>query len=462
MISRTRGCLPRRAGFLAALSLFAVSLSACSDDSDGGTSSVQAGDAGADSALGGGEKGGAVGQWCAAKAVLDSRCTSCHDGQGTAGTPMGLSSYADLMAEAPGHAGKKVWERVAVRIHADKAKAEGLSAMPPKNDMSAEQLAALDSWIAAGAPNGTGECAPSSIGANGRPIAIWDPALCDATYVVKMHAPDGGKMQIPASPQETFPKVDFDAPWGDEVVQVINMRPLTDNRAMLHHWILYDKAGPFITGWAPGDEERRPLPSDVGLQVPSGKNSMYLDMHYYNRSGQPQQDESGVELCVVKGANLRPNPAGVSRGLSQLAFRIPTGAADYTLRSQCTVRADRPVHLMTASPHAHRLARHMKFTVQKKDGTEIVMLDKPFLFGEQASYPLEPDVVIESGDKVITECVMTNDTDHSVSFGESNDNEMCFNFASYYPVDGFCCEELLGLQSCLFNGGRATTGLTAP
>jgi hypothetical protein len=30
-----------------------------------------------------------------------------------------------------------------------------------------------------------------------------------------------------------------------------------------------------------------------------------------------------------------------------------------------------------------------------------------------------------------------------------------FNFASYYPVGGFCCEEI-GLESCLFGGPGGT------
>jgi len=273
-----------------------------------------------------------------------------------------------------------------------------------------------------------------------------------------VHDAAGGKMKVPATPEEYYPKVDVDAPWGDEVVQVINQRPITDNKGVLHHWILYDKAGPFITGWAPGDEERRPLPPDVGIKVPSGRASMYLDMHYYNRTGMAQEDASGVELCVVKGKNLRPNPAGITMGFSQLGINIPANAMNFSVRGECTIRANQPIHLMSASPHAHRLAKRTIFTVKKKDGSTINMLDAPFLFGEQASYPLEKEVLLETGDKVTTECIMSNNTARDVTFGESNDTEMCFNFASYYPVGGFCCEEI-GLESCLFGGpGGGTAG----
>jgi Copper type II ascorbate-dependent monooxygenase, C-terminal domain len=436
---------------------------------DGGAKSTavaSARDAGGTSSTGtGAPKAGEGSLWCQAKQALEARCTSCHDGNGTAGTPFGLTKSADLTAVAPGHPDKKVYERVGVRIHGEQSKAEGLGVMPPKNNATAEEIAALDAWIAAGAPGGDSEtCAPAAapagtLGADGRPISIWDPTLCDDIYKITVHDGAGGKLKVPGSPLETYPKVDVDAPWGDEVVQIINTRPITDNGKVLHHWILYDKKGPFITGWAPGDNERRPLPDGVGMKVPSGKASLYLDMHYYNRTGTEQEDASGLEVCVVKGKNLRPNPAGVTMGWSQLSFSVPAGAKDYTVRGQCTVRAKQPIHVMTASPHAHKLAQRMVFSVVKANGSKQQMLDKPFVFGEQASYPLEQEVIVENGDRVITECIMTNATTAAVRFGESNDTEMCFNFASYYPVGGFCCEEL-GLESCLLNGSAG--GLFGP
>lgn len=390
------------------------------------------------------------GLWCKAKAVLESRCTSCHDGNGTAGTPtdINFAEHADLMTESPDVDGAMMFQRLAVRIHPETS---GLGPMPPKNPLTAQQIADLDAWVAAGAPQAS-DCAAApapdgKVGPDGRPISIWDPSLCDDIYKLTVPA-----LKVPASPQETYRQVDLDAPWGSEQVQIINTRPITDNGPVLHHWILYDKKGPFLTGWAPGDDERRPMPKDVGMKVPSGPASMYLDLHYYNRTGKEQVDSSGVEVCVVKGKNLRANPSGVTMGFSQLAFSIPPGATEHSVKGTCTVRASKPIHIMTASPHAHRLARRTVFTVQKKNGTKIQMLDEKFTFGEQASFPLDEEVIVESGDKIVTECIFANDGNQAVTFGESNDSEMCFNFASYYPVGSFCCEEL-GLESCLLGGG---------
>ena len=394
--------------------------------------------------------------WCNAKAVIDARCVACHDGQGTGGSPMGLTSYADLTADSTFRPGKKVWERVGVRIHADQAKAEGLGPMPAKADMTAEQIAAIDAWVSAGAPagasatcatpEGTGGDTGGGVGPDGKPAAVWDPSQCDEVYPLLSHGTGSSKFSV--SPGESHPSVTLDAPWGNEDVQAINFHPISDNKAVLHHWILY--GGGFLAGWAPGDDARQPFPDHVGMQMPKGAGSLRLDMHYYNQTGSVQQDASGVEVCIVKGANLRPDTAAVTMSFTVAGFPLaPANNPNYDATSTCNVTASKPVHLMTAGPHAHKYAKWMKFTVKKKDGTEIVMHDHAFNFGEQGTYPLEPEVIIESGDQVITTCTYSNTTSRNINFGESTDSEMCFNFAAYYPAGGFSC----GLGGLLGGGG---------
>ena len=97
---------------------------------------------------------------------------------------------------------------------------------------------------------------------------------------------------------------------------MIANKPITDNAKVLHHWILYSGMS-FLTGWAPGDDDSKPMPSDVGMDMPTGARSLRLDMHYFN-TGNPktEQDRSGVALCVVKGSKLRPKSAAITMGLS--------------------------------------------------------------------------------------------------------------------------------------------------
>jgi hypothetical protein len=95
----------------------------------------------------------------------------------------------------------------------------------------------------------------------------------------------------------------------------------------------------------------------------------------------------------------------------------------------------------------------MKFTVTKKGGGEIVMHDKDFAFGEQGTYPLEGgEVLLETGDVVKTTCYYTNDTSKNITFGESTTNEMCFNFALYWPKGALSCGGGGGLSFPGFGG----------
>src|SRR5690606_18589325 len=132
------------------------------------------------------------------------------------------------------------------------------------------------------------------------------------------------------------------------------------------------------------------------------------DMHYYNTTGtKAEPDNSGVEVCVVKQANFRPNRAGVATGLVAI-MSIPPNTMGYQAKSSCTHSGTSPVTLLSASPHAHKLAVRMIFTLQKKNGQTMTMHDMPFMFGEQKSYRLDPPIVVDPGDTITTTCVFNN------------------------------------------------------
>lgn len=382
--------------------------------------------------------------WCQAKVIFDKNCIACHDGKGSSGTPMGLTKYEDYVASAPVSTGKKVYEAIGARLH------DAARPMPPKGNLSTADLALLDAWIKAGAPAGD-PTKPCVVDGVREPYETpWPPpGGCDATYKITAHGTGGVNTPYVVPPRdEIHPQVQWDAPWGNEKVQAIAFRPITDNKLVLHHWILYSNAGnsalgggAFLTGWAPGDDERPPMPEDVGLEMPTGPGSLRLDMHYNSLTAtKSENDQSGVEVCVVKGARLRKNPAAVTMSLAVFGFPLaPANRTNYEATSVCNVTASKPVHIMTAAPHAHRLAVRTKFSVKKKNGTEIVMLDHPFIYGEQGSYGLENEVIVETGDKITTTCVYTNTTNQNVNFGPNTADEMCFNFAMYYPSGAFSC-----------------------
>jgi Copper type II ascorbate-dependent monooxygenase, C-terminal domain len=396
--------------------------------------------------------------WCKVKAILDKNCSTCHKNPPEFAAPFPLQTIADLTKASPTKAGKKIYERIGVRINATKVQAEGTTLMPPGNQLAAADIATIDSWIAAGAPPGDNPtCTPPAgtvVPDAGAPQAdiTWPLPECDKVYKITAAGTSGNPMSV-APGQEVHPQVSVPAPWGSEKVQAIAFKTITDNKKVLHHWIL-NGGGAFLTGWAPGEDGIKLMAPDVGMDMPSG--SLRLDMHYNSlQATTTEKDSSGVEVCVVGQAKFRKNHAAVTMGLSSLFnLSVPPGAKNHEVKSSMTVSGSTPITLLSASPHAHKLAVRMLFTVKKKNGTLITMHDMPFMFGEQHSYKLDPPVVVEAGDVINTSCFYTNPGNTTVTFGENTGNEMCFNFALYYPAGALGGGAAGGIDiGSLFGGG---------
>jgi hypothetical protein len=372
--------------------------------------------------------------WCGVKQTLDDKCIACHNEQKVAGAPMSLKTYADTQAVAVSDGSAKVFQLIAKRVH-DKTKP-----MPPQGGLSAEQLAGIDAWVAASALASADPTCPGNVATQPKDGWEW-PSNCDATYKLLSHGAGGPDTpQIVPAMQETHPNVTLQAPWGNEEVQMIAWRAVTDNAKVMHHWILYGSSvgRDHLVSSSPGKPHNAPMPSDVGMYLPGG--TMTLNMHYNNLQGSKDEpDRSGLEVCVVKGANMRPKVATTYPSFTQFAFTIPAKSVDYNVTGTCNVTATQPVTILSASPHAHKLAHHMKFTVTKASGETVVMHDADFNYEEQGTFELKAPVEINTGDKITTTCVFTNTTNDAVSFGENTADEMCFNFATYYPRGALSC-----------------------
>jgi hypothetical protein len=370
---------------------------------------------------------GAGAGFCATKAVLDARCTVCHNEQKLAGAPMSLKTYADLQAPAVSDPTKKVYELVKLRVH-DKKKP-----MPPQDPLTPQQLADIDAWVDGGALAGADPTCPD----NAKPTEAkheW-PTNCDEVYKIYI-APKENPHVVEAG-AETHPQIAVTPPWGNEEVQAIAWHSMNDNLKVLHHWILYGPQREFLFGWAPGKDYNEPLPDDVGVFLPSG--NMNLDVHYNNVSGKTsEKDASGVEICALKKPHLRPKTATTTNALASALINLPPHSTNVDVTGTCTHTGE-PVRLLSVSPHAHRFGQHMKFTVEKANGMSIVMHDMDFHFEEETTYALRPPVTVESGDRIITTCTFSNDSNQTVTFGENNGNEMCFNFALYEPKGALRC-----------------------
>lgn len=379
-------------------------------------------------------------EWCDALGVLRANCQSCHASDPQFGAPMPLVSFDDLQAPGVSNASQTVRELVRARIH------DAQRPMPP-GGMSAANVALIDAWLDAGGGAGAD---PTCAGLAPAPVPteptefVW-PDDCEEffTLTTSSRTNPSEKYVVPAGSEE-HPQFIFDTPWGNDDVQVLAYRPVTDNASILHHWILYENStgglfggglgGKFLVGWAPGSQGNTGMPDDVGLYMPGGADKLRLDVHYYNLgSNQAESDASGVELCITR--TPRPNTATVS-GLTGNAT-APAGRSNNV--SSCTVNLTgaEEVTFMSVSPHMHKLGVHAKLELTRA-GQTTALHDEPFDFEDQRIYELD-NIPIRDGDVLTTTCSYENDTGRTVTFGENSDDEMCFNFVTYYPMGAFQC-----------------------
>ena len=138
---------------------------------------------------------------------------------------------------------------------------------------------------------------------------------------------------------------------------------------------------------------------------------------------------------------------------------VPAGSDRLEIKSTCTVRSSEPATIITSSPHMHELGVGAKLSVQRTDGTTEVIHDKSFNFEEQTTWPIS--VEVKNGDRVTTTCVYSNDSNRSVGFGLDTEDEMCFNFALYYPMCGMTCvpdDPLAAVYQATQGGGCPAPG----
>jgi hypothetical protein len=328
--------------------------------------------------------------------------------------------------------------------------------MPPvsQTKLSAAELATLDAWLSAGAPKSSETCVSNEKDAgsgagDGTQLEPFDWSQCTFDVEFRAHnAQTVGDTSGYVDPLEDdhYECFNFAAPWSGNV-QAINFESIIDDDRVVHHWILYAVSGSgapapgthggcsgnrtFIDGWAPGDKGGR-LPDDIGMLLPPAGSVLQLEVHYNNlKRYSDVKDRSGVRVCATD--KPREHTAAVHT-LGSLSVSLP-GNKTTSVSNTCTVASGKgDVHVMSASPHMHKLGVHMTTTVKRTNGTTETLIDTPFDFRSQGPHPTP--MIVHQGDTLTTTCTWDNDTDANVRFGEGTGDEMCFNFVVAWPAGG--------------------------
>lgn len=404
---------------------------------------------------------------CAVQAVVRKYCGTCHGAQPSA--PMSLLSVEDFAATSstPEGLGKTVLELAKIAIHSS----EPTVAMPkpgikpafsdPANADGPKDKKILDDWLNAGAPAGDVECdAPAAMG----DTSSDDGAEIDTSGMTckKLLASDGrgGKFKVGVQKDGYF-NATFESPWKSTVYAYV-IRPVIDNRPVLHHWQLFSDpsaspsppvpgigahpAAEVIHGWAPGGEPlnltdimERGADGTVGIELTPGN---YTVEYHYNSNDPNALDASGVEICYT--AEKPKHVAGLSWLGSDNGLFF--GPPKREWKGTCTPEASEPITIISVSPHMHVQGRHMKSIITRANGTTEPLHDMAFDFETQVTH--EKFVQIFPGDSIQTTCTFAK----PMQFGGDTNQEMCYLLTMAYPK-GALVHPLDVISSVAHGGG---------
>jgi hypothetical protein len=390
---------------------------------------------------------------CDVSAVVQSKCGTCHGPTLNYTAPMHLQSAADFHAASHSNPSLTVAQQVSTRIHSM------TSPMPPITmpALTASELATMDAWLNGGAQPGNGASCTQTTGGVGGDVAQGGTGGVGGGQPEAGSSADAGMpddvecydfLSHAAGSDAPFPVVQgttdlyqcfyFTPKWQGDL-QGISFKSIVDNTEVVHHWLLYQNAtaqtdgaqapclgahpdAALLAGWAVGGSDTI-LPDDVGMQM--GTNGFTLEIHYNNQTPGDLADASGVKVCVTK--TPRPHLAATHwLGTTNLNL---IGAGDVS--STCTPNyANGPITILSSWPHMHKHGTHLKSVIMRKaTGMPETLIDKPFDFNYQISYPTP--TVLMPGDTIDTTCTYGSGP---VSFGEGTNQEMCFNFVVAWPA----------------------------
>jgi hypothetical protein len=187
-----------------------------------------------------------------------------------------------------------------------------------------------------------------------------------------------------------------------------------------------DISGHQIYGSGVGTEAST-LPDGIAMHVQAGEQ-LVLNLHLFNTRDGALDGISGVMARPMPADQVSQVAEGVLAG--PLGFKLPVGRA--TANGKCTF--SHAATIFSVQPHMHQLGVHMKVIAQRAAAGSVTLFDDDYSFDTQQRYPASM-VAMQAGDTVKVECTYQNDTQHTVSWGQSSLDEMCFAGLARFPAD---------------------------
>jgi mono/diheme cytochrome c family protein len=308
--------------------------------------------------------------------VIFQHCAPCHR-PGGAG-PFSLLHYADARKHT-----KEIGEVTASRLMPPWLPAPGDMAFVDSRRMSEAEIDLFQRWIAGGALEGATSDLPPV------PTFPSDWQLGQPDLIVRMTEP----FELGPEGPDVYRNFVVPLPLtSNRFVQAFEFRP--GNQSIHHVRILFDHTGQCrrldeqdadpgfggmnvparfppgqLLAWAPGNQPRRNPPELTWLL--EADSDLVLQMHM-QRTGKREAVQPEIGFYFAESP---PDRIPFVMGLIAQLIDIPAGDTNYTVTRNFKLPAD--VELLSVMPHAHYLAREVRFTATFPDGESRSLLRIP-------------------------------------------------------------------------------------
>jgi hypothetical protein len=177
------------------------------------------------------------------------------------------------------------------------------------------------------------------------------------------------------------------------------------------------------------------FPADAGHILMKGQQ-VVAQLHLLNVTDHAVESTLTIQMRRAKVANPRPVSLYM---LGTSAVDLPAHAVSQVV-SNCSMWL--PITLIAGFPHMHQLGTGLRVEVGPSAAKlrEVYKRD-PYDYHDQHIDKLE--LTLAPGDMTRVTCTFNNTSDRTVSYGETNDMEMCyfFGFAIDLPLESSCLEK---------------------
>ncbi|HUQ68049.1 MAG TPA: redoxin domain-containing protein [Planctomycetaceae bacterium] len=381
--------------------------------------------------------------------ILNDRCVECHrDGEIA---PFSLTEYtevagwADMIREVTRERRMPPW-------HADPK----FGHFSNENRLTAEELAQIDAWVLAGAPEGN----PADLPKPPTFTAGWQLPR-EPDYVAYM-SPKPFKVQAEGEVRYQYFSVDTNF---TEDKWVTSAEIIPGNRSVVHHVIVFatpdkeiaDEDRQMLIAYVPGMRVE-PLPKGMAKRV-AAKSKLIFQVHY-TPNGTAQEDRTKVGLVFADEQDVKYEVQTASARTRN--FKIQPMQRDQQF-SASPITAPRDVLLLSLSPHMHLRGQSFKYDLTWPDGKTETLLDVPnYDFNWQTGYRLAEPMNIPKGSRLVATAKYDNTADNpanpdptqTVTWGDQSWEEMMIGYFDVAVERGTAAGRVIGPDLAALGTGR--------